>query len=640
MIVHRSLSVRGAGRRLSGPACAAGLAVAASSLAARGAAEAPGPDQRSRPLVVMHSGGPAGLMPDEADAGMRRAMTMLAARLEELPQDIAHVATLMGDADDPEIAQVRQTLGLLMPLVAPLAAHPLEFAILDNGENEYGVPDIDIRLVVHTNDVERARVMASSVNTGLALAEVELGFRPTGEHGLMATTIPMAGRVMYGPADDSGRFVIGLDMGGDGLRTDPILASLPSTPGMPAPGPDAPPVAQRIFIDGRAILDVAETMAPMFGGQAAADQIAMVSESLPEGPIGFDHQVRHHDGRTYTVTRVSGLGAIQRMAGPDMVAEPVSVGLDDFAIVPRSAYRASAQGADLAEQARGLLDDPMIGASVRDAFATVERRIGIHPMDDLVAHLGPTWITYAADATGGAGFAANVFVNHGADTAGLVATMNELSGLGNAIASRFGYMRVRTWEADLASGASNTVYTMTFPGTPLPIELSMGFVGKSMVAALTPQALVAAIDQIGSADGTSSLRSNPRFRAAVRSVELENAGAITFTDSARTMREGYGMVTMLGNMMANLVRSPFDPTREPGLVVPPFDRLAEDVHPSISVTRMDGDDLVTMKVTDGSVLATLAGEAGSLSGTGLLVSAAAAGIGAAIADEQGWIDLD
>jgi hypothetical protein len=61
-------------------------------------------------------------------------------------------------------------------------------------------------------------------------------------------------------------------------------------------------------------------------------------------------------------------------------------------------------------------------------------------------------------------------------------------------------------------------------------------------------------------------------------------------------------VSLLGSALANGVRSPVDPDRDPGLIVPLYNDLKKDVHCRISYTYWKGEDKITETHSDRSTL--------------------------------------
>ena len=81
-----------------------------------------------------------------------------------------------------------------------------------------------------------------------------------------------------------------------------------------------------------------------------------------------------------------------------------------------------------------------------------------------------------------------------------------------------------------------------------------------------------------------------------------SVSSLKFADTARNMHQGYAFLTMLGSGVANLVRSPSDPTRSPQLTVPTFPDLKKGVRPAVSWGLWKGDDYVFESHADHSML--------------------------------------
>lgn len=572
------------------------------------------------PIIVMQHGGIDASMPDPNDAGMRRAMHMLADRLNEFPQDIEHIATLMGEADSRDTQQAIEMTRILMPLVSAMAVSPAEFAVVNNGENDFGQVDLDVRLVFETGSADRAKAMMDSLHAILAMSPEPIPLEEsTVQEGMLEFRLPMMGQLMVGIANEDGRFALGYDLTTDGLQTDPAYSRLPIVTGLPLHVEADHVPASRVYIDGKAILALAEVFAP-FGGPDAVNAVQMVTDNLPDGPIGVDYSVHFAEGRQVTMSRFNGMGLLDDTG--TMSGSPVE--LEALRAVPADARMVSITGSDIGAGLEAMMADPMMGAMMDEVFGEMERHVGIHPIDDFLAHFGATWINYMSDTTGGGGMMSTVMVNSGANADGLKDTFNQLVGMANGMADMVKYVRVHTWSDDAVDG--DTIYSITFPGMPIPLEISIGFTGEHMVMAMSPQALVGAIRQID--DGSTSVLNNPRFRAAIRTAHTEGAVAMKFVDTPRTMARGYPMVQMLGSFMSNFVRSPFDASRQPGLVTPAYADLARDAHPILSVTYIEGNDVVKITQKDGSQLVNAAGHAGA---AGLAPFLIAAGVAAAAA---------
>jgi len=275
--------------------------------------------------------------------------------------------------------------------------------------------------------------------------------------------------------------------------------------------------------------------------------------------------------------------------------------------------------------------NPNNDMNVDDILKNVEMSIGLNPMDDLIDHLGHEWVSYTADSSGGGGLMSLVFLNKGANTDALEETFVKMENIINSIADENakGYIRCQEWRGEhWHTAGMKAGFTITFPGLPIPLELSLGMTDDYLIAGFTPQAVQAAVLQCsGKAHG--SVLNNPRFKAGVKG-QLNNVNKLAFIDMQASMARGYPMAQLLGTAVENFVRSPSDSTRDPGMVVPSYNDLRHDARGFVQITRMNGNDLVQITRSDGSWLVNIAGASGAI-GITPEVAAAVIGTGVAIA---------
>jgi hypothetical protein len=108
----------------------------------------------------------------------------------------------------------------------------------------------------------------------------------------------------------------------------------------------------------------------------------------------------------------------------------------------------------------------------------------------------------------------------------------------------------------------------------------------------------------------------------------EGAIYVGFLDTPRLARSGYGLAQLACSALANGVRSPTDPERDPGPILPPFNALMNGAKASVSIYRLDGDDMVGTFQSDRSFMVNLCGGLGLIgqSGTSIAMGAAAVGV--------------
>lgn len=180
----------------------------------------------------------------------------------------------------------------------------------------------------------------------------------------------------------------------------------------------------------------------------------------------------------------------------------------------------------------------------------------------------------------------------------MLSALNKLAATANTMADHLpmgpGYIRIASWK-----DGETDLMTLRFPGLPVPLELSMGVTSQWLIMSPTPQGTLAATRQ-ASGKGDSGLMSNPVFKSAFPSDK--QVMSIAFSDTAQHLRGGYTLLTMVGSAVSNAMRSPTDPTRDPGLTVPAFNDLRKGVKPRMSYTYWRGDDKVTEVHSDRSAL--------------------------------------
>lgn len=571
------------------------------------------------PVIVISHEGADNLIKDPNDEGLRQAVHMIADRLSEIPDEIRRFA---GNGD-PTVAEGLEALRRVAPLVSSMIAYPVEFAILDNGDNDLGVRDIDVRLLIMTGDKAKADSLSDIFSEFARMSEGRVQVEPSISNARMfQAQLPM-GLLQYGPTDDAGAFALGFDLGGDGMLTDRIMFPIPMAF-------EGNPAAARFWLDLRATLDLADFIAGMSGDPSATQAINELRRKLPaDGEMRVEYALGFADRRMITIGRVTNFGMLMELLNSPL-PQPI----------PATAYRLPPADIRFLNVASGDLSamfdmfrrqNP---AMYDHIMTTAEQSLGFHPVDDLVAHLGSTWVTYLADSTGGGGLMSAVEVNHGVEAAALNETLASLAEMANGFGAMIGYVRVESDELTNADGVSGSSYRLTFPGLPIPFQLALAIDGEDLFVALTPQALKGAIDAARAGRSATvddqPLASNERFRAAVFN-KLPEATEVTFIDYARTIDRGYPVAQMIGTALENLVRSPVDPTRRPPMVTPTYAQLSENPVPYTTITWISPTQYLEMTTTDGSWLVNIAGSAGAVGVTPAILAGAAGAAAAAAA---------
>jgi prepilin-type processing-associated H-X9-DG protein len=295
----------------------------------------------------------------------------------------------------------------------------------------------------------------------------------------------------------------------------------------------------------------------------------------------------------------SGLLSEQRLTANDLRRVPA-----DTTYARLSKFNIAGIGESLRRFAEQAGNDPE-----QDIMGMVEMHTGINPQRDLLDHLGETAGMYMSDSTGGGGLLSLAAFVEVKNAEGLQQTMNKLASMANQLGTQHakGYVRV---SERTVNEVPMTV--LSFPGLPVPLELSWTIADGYLYGALTPGSLLAALQQ-GKA-GAKSLADNPRFQE-MGGGKIDNAIQVTFVDTPRMIRDGYGVLNLAMSAISNGVRSPSDAQRGVGVILPSLNDLSNGAKAAVSVVSMEGDDMVARMQLDRSLLVNLAGGFGIIGGS-------------------------
>jgi hypothetical protein len=337
---------------------------------------------------------------------------------------------------------------------------------------------------------------------------------------------------------------------------------------------------------------------------------------LSDEPLVITAAMGQGEDRLWTTARYANWKMIAEKTGA-LVTEPLTV--EDLRIVPADAVLAAVSKVQWNSILTSIEQMSVFEEEDLDILGMIEAQIGVHLKTDLLDHLDTTSGFYLSETTGGGGLASGVFFVKLTGEQGLGETIDFLSGLIDdlAHAEANGYVRIRTW-----NHGDTAVHSLTFPGLPIPVEPSLALTDGWLFVGATPQALVAAVDHAKSwAPGLTAARGF----ATNTPCSLEGMTSITYSDTAASLANGYGIASLLCSALANAVRSPVDLEREPGLILPPYPVLFKNTRPSVGVTRLEGNDLVFIGSGDSSVVAGMTSLLGSSIGMVILT-----GIGAGV----------
>ncbi|HYE02809.1 MAG TPA: hypothetical protein VD963_06205 [Phycisphaerales bacterium] len=560
------------------------------------AAEPPPGEVGMRSVLVLEKGPLEAMFVDEKDARLKAAILMLRERLAELPGEIPDM--------EPEAVP-------FLNLVADFVYRPMRLAVTYNPADQtpggFGIGAI---VSLRTERAEEAGELHRVINAMLTAQNVPFRAEPSTSFAGMSELMLPVGVVRFGPRQ-----------GADGPRFEVHAGSVadPELPfrALPAGAGFEPVLRGRLDV---APLTPLVNMLKMFAAQEpeAAQAIAEVEKRGFIGPNAVKYSFSTGYTADASVTRWVAEGA-RRFVESGMVS-PVGLEAWELAVVPADAVAATVgkwnHGAILKMVREGVAQQP----EAQEHLAEFRAHTGVDLVEDLLGSFGGASALYMSDATGGGltlgsvALAASV-----ADRARLEAALTKLAGLANqhAAVEAHGYVRVRTW-----THGGSTLHSLTFPGVPIPLEVTIGLTDRWLVAGLSPQAAVAAALQ-ASGKGGNGFAGGPAVKAMLPAGRA--AVAVSFIDIPRTMGRGYPFVAAAGSMVANAARSAKGAEREPGMVVPLFSELRQGAKPRVAVSYWEGDNLVYETRGNRSQLVEAAGVAGAAAPVFPVIAALVAG---------------
>lgn len=522
---------------------------------------------------------------DPKDAKLADALAMLPARVRELPAEFPDMP--------PEAASV-------INLVLATIARPATFAVTYDSDNPEQVAfGYGLVISVEMKDQQDAERMHAQIGGMIAGAGAEAPIQPSETWQGMTEMATPIGPLSYGPRKAA-----------RGWRYEVIVGHVkdPDTGLDTLPKADAgitPTIRGRFDFAGLTpVMSMAQAFAPAEAG------VGFFFDGMKEAGFWGPDALKMTFVGGYTnelglLTTVMEKG--KRFADAwHTSTDPLAA--SDFAAVPADAVWAGIGKGDLK-----WLDDLLGHVAEANPEAVqgleqFEQMTGVNLRTDVLATLGGTMGFYASDATGGGSIASAVGLITFKDRAKFMAAHAKLTEFANSAAAQApepmgqGHIRITAWKE-----GGLELYSLRFPGLPIPVEPTWAATDKWLIVGATPQAVVAAARQ-ATGKGDKGLSSNASFAAMV--PKDRPVISATFLDSARMIECGFPVVSLLGSAIANGVRSPGAPDREPGMIVPTYHDLAKGAKPCVQLTYWRGDDLVQESRSDRSILV----NAGSVAG--------------------------
>lgn len=562
----------------------AGTFLAASAVLAAGTAWA-------QPLLVVQTAPMSELAPDPADAGLVRAVGMLPARVEELSSEIPDL--------DRSVTQ-------LVAHVMRTVSRPMTLAIVHDPNGGGPTMGYGAVLSFEMDSEESAIDLQRELIGALAMSGEAPEPEPAPQaEGMMQLVPPDGPPIVFGPRQAGGAWRYEVHVGFVEQSWDLLK---------PADKLHHGQAVARMSLDLEALSPVLE-FARHQGDQQGNPMISKVLDDVAaagiagDGAMSIDIAMSYQDDHSLTTVRMEELGKLWSMLSLPTGA----IDRDHFKLVPADAWTASFSRFDL-EMLRAIVDKlEEYEVPARQYVQYFAESTGVDLFADIVEPLGGDAIIYRSESTGGGGLLSSVMLLQVRDHDKVLATNQKLTDLANMMTMMIPiagkYVRIVPWNYD----GDVSLYSLRFQGVPVPLEITFGYEGDWMVVAPTPQGAIAAVRQIRG-EGDDGLGTVRAFTSQLpRGQGIYSA---SFVNAERVAHAGYGMTALIGSGLANMARSPWDRSRDPGLVVPPYNDLKKTLRSSVSWSYWDGSTLEYRSVAGRSMLGNMVVGIGKSGGGG------------------------
>lgn len=530
------------------------------------------------PAIVVRSQGLEAMLPDERDAGLRDALKLLGKRLPEIPREMDGNTSAA-----PPIMFVWDLLTNPLSITIDAASKPNGFPVavtlMSRGSKASGPDPI----------LSRLKVMLAA--TGMKLPEADAS-------GLSALPAPAPVKVGITKVGESRAFVCTV---GDVIPTDPVMPAL-------LPKGVTPVFELRANLRklGPLLDGLAQQGGAMAPPLAVLEQMGLIGDSATfvEGAVGYqsDRMVGHAVYHQHWAT-LQKAGATERpVLSHDVLKHvPADASYAKLSLMPWEMFL-------------NLLDQ--IEPQGLEKFNTeISRELGT-PFDvkSFVGHFGTTAAMYSSPSTGGGLLSSIILVelkNPEALLESQEAILSRINLLGTEEAK--GYLRIRSW-----TNGEQRYFSFTAPGLPIPVEPTWGVVGNVLVLGLSSSSVLPAVARINA--GGPSILDNPAVKAMVGNHSA-SLNELEYYNAPAVAREGYGVLSLGATALGNLVRSPGDPERQPGTIMPSYEAVTKNPRPIVRMGYWDNDDLVYNFEADRSMIVNASTIAGACGGMYLAVVA-------------------
>lgn len=520
-----------------------------------------------KPLLSMRCGGAEAWFVDSKDQALLRALQMFDDRLNELP----------GEVPDFEVPPPA------LRLFTRLFSGPMSFTMGTSSEPVPGMPMPfagELRLTQSSSSDAQSNV--TDIVNMMGEFGVPLDAPAPGAGYMMPSPFPM----WMGESAGDVYMRVGLEDG--------------------APAPDQasllPTGASAYFSGMMAYGEFIDIVTEASGGDAGLYEVQKVLGLLGLDALNFEFAAGTDAERGYAVMRMPGWAAVAQETG---LLSSEALSPEIVAAIPEDATWAMASSFNLSAVVETYAEMfETLGGGDADIFGMIEAETGLDVQKDLIAPFGGQAAIYASDSTGGGGMLSTVAVVEIGDAEAWNSSWarleNAVGKLGRKEAG--GYVRMSSF-----ADAGQEYDVLSFPGLPIPLELCVTTVGKFAIFGVTPQAAQGAVYQITVSEG--SLLDNPDFKNQLP-PQMQDARVVSWLNTPRLMQDGYGTLSLLCSAVSNAMRSPGDPSREPGMILPSYPELRAGAQAMVSVGRIDGEDYVEESRWDRSQLVNMAGMLG------------------------------
>lgn len=562
-------------------------------------------DEAPRQFMVFEHWGMPNLVSDPRDAGLKRAIEMLPARLNELREEIPGLP--------PEVVT-------LMDMLPRMISRPMKMGIAYTpGEPTGGLFNYGIVISIEAADEAEAKRNHERIKSLLKNAEA-----PTSE----SKRLEGFTEIQVGPP---GNLAYGVRKSGNAWRNEVVygtVGDLDKVLASPAViNKNVKPLMVASF--DLTALTPAEKMILTVAPKEQPEIREIAVQLRKNGLLGNDAMKANLEvgvtaDEMITTTRVERAGKFK--AALHMAGEPLTEA--DFRAIPADASMASIGAGDLGYFRDAIDQASKASPEVQSVIDQFKEQTGVDIRTDIIDCVGGSFAMYMSDSTGGGGLGSAVVLIGLRDRERFMKAHAKLVGKARQLIDENltempgPYLKLDTWK-----DGTTDMNALRMRGLPMPIELCYAATSRYLILGLTPQAVTAAVRQAeGKGDG--GILTNPRV-AEVAKARQGSLLSLSYSDTPRMVREGYTLLAMLGTGIANGVRSTTDYAREPGLVVPPPHDLLKNAKASVSMSYWDGETLVMESKADKSLVVAAGGTIGTVVQFAPLIAGVAGGVAAA-----------